>query len=990
MKAQFALMMLLAGWMPSVQGQYGAWPHVASIFILTTPEGANLPEEASVEGFPLLVRLNGETFPFSEARPEGEDIRFSTAGQPLSFQIDEWNSSEGIAGIWVRVPRIRGNARQEIRLHWGNPNASRESDGLQVFNGSNGYISVLHLSKGAGSWTDEVGTVSPRPVGTISTEGRIGAARHLNPGEGIHCGETISQLPFGSGDSTTEAWIRPDALNAIAVAWGNEEPQGKVTMRLYSPPHVGMECYFSSADVRGTLPLLMGNWNHVVHTYRQGESRLYINGQLDAVSQRKDAPLRVKSPARMYIGGWYDDYRFRGDIDEVRISKVVRSPEWVKLEYENQKLHQTLVGAPVRFGEEFSVSTDQIQLEEGHSVEITAKAGGAQKVYWILKHAGAESIVATDVLNYRIAGRRVTSNSTFGLQFKAVYPNDVKIRDVAVTILDTLPEPQFTLRGPTEWNGRDPIAIVPEIQNLGELKARGVADLHYRWNVAGGAVIQEAMPDHLILRRSQYAGPLIVGVEIDNGGEPSRGSCKIEVKEPVEDPWLERIPDPDEIPEDGQFFARNNNNEGLFYLNGHLATPGESVFVKVYAEHELISTVRQPVNADGHYALKGALKPGLIHYRLEFGTGDRGGETVSKTITNLVCGDAYLIEGQSNALATDTDEKSPPVTSDWIRSYGSPSGDPVADAKNLWCHPVWKAEKGEKAELGYWGMELAKRLVAEHKIPIFILNAAVGGTRIDQHQRNASIPTDLDTIYGRMLWRLKKARLTHGIRAVFWHQGESDQGSDGPDGGYGWETYQRYFFAMSSAWKQDLPNLQHYYLFQIWPNSCSMGGGHGDRLREVQRTLPRYFSHMDIMSTLGIRPSGGCHYPLVGWAEFARLIQPLVERDNYGVAFNRSITAPNLLRASFKDAARASVTLEFDQPVVWKESLSSQFYLDGNAGQVESGRSEGNRLFLNLKAGSGATRITYLHEMNWSQDNLLLGANGIAALTFCDVRMTDP
>jgi len=29
---------------------------------------------------------------------------------------------------------------------------------------------------------------------------------------------------------------------------------------------------------------------------------------------------------------------------------------------------------------------------------------------------------------------------------------------------------------------------------------------------------------------------------------------------------------------------------------------------------------------------------------------------------------------------------------------------------------------------------------------------------------------------------------------------------------------------MSAAWKQDMPNIQHYYLFQIWPNACSQGG----------------------------------------------------------------------------------------------------------------------------------------------------------------------
>ena len=58
-----------------------------------------------------------------------------------------------------------------------------------------------------------------------------------------------------------------------------------------------------------------------------------------------------------------------------------------------------------------------------------------------------------------------------------------------------------------------------------------------------------------------------------------------------------------------------------------------------------------------------------------------------------------------------------PETSEWIRSYGSPEGDGQGERLNLWCNPVWKAQKGEKAELGYWGMELAKRLVESQRIP---------------------------------------------------------------------------------------------------------------------------------------------------------------------------------------------------------------------------------------------------------------------------------
>lgn len=272
------------------------------------------------------------------------------------------------------------------------------------------------------------------------------------------------------------------------------------------------------------------------------------------------------------------------------------------------------------------------------------------------------------------------------------------------------------------------------------------------------------------------------------------------------------------------------------------------------------------------------------------------------------------------------------------------------------------------------------------KIPICILNGAVGGTRIDQHQRNPMEPEDVNSIYGRLLWRVRQARLTHGIRGILWHQGENDQGADGPTGGYGWETYQHYFVEMSAAWKQDYPNLQRYYLFQIWPKACAMGiKGSDNRLREVQRRLPALYSHMSIMSTLGIKPPGGCHFPPAGYAELARLVCPLLERDNYGRVFPQSITPPDLKRVAFTGKKRDEIALEFDQPMVWSDALTSQFTLDGAPGKVISGRVAGNVLTLKLNASTTAKRLTYLDSESWSENNLLYGQNGIAALTFCEV-----
>ena len=922
-----------------------------------------------MENFPVLVRLSKETFPFDQVRPEGEDIRFTDSqGQPLAFQIEQWDAAAGKAAIWVRVPQIIGNARQELKVLWGNSSAKSESDGTAVFNASNGYRRVWHLD---GSLRDAVGNQPLTNAGTSATTGRIGAARRFAGGQGLFGGDQLMDLPTGSQPQSTEAWLRPEKPNATVIGWGNEERQGKVVMHFKSPPHVSMDCYFSDANVAGKTKQKLGEWLHVVHTYERGKAQVYVNGVLDGTAQSQGAPLNIKSPARLWLGGWYNNYDFVGELDEVRVSSVARSANWVRLEYENQKPLQTLVGTLVQPGSEFSVSSQQLTVREGERATVTAKAGGALKLIWILRGDGPERVVGVDQLSYTFEAGRVRGDQNFALQFKALYPDGIKTWMVPVVIKEALPDPVISLKAPRQWDGRTPIEITAVTAGKSALPLR------YAWKVDGLATSKEVLPGKLRLTRAQNSGTLTVSVSVDNGGAPVTQTTKISVTEPKADPWVERKPAPDEQPVDNQFYARSARNEGMLHDNGTLNTPADAVFLRLYADGVRVKTVTQKLPASRVYTLSVPLKPGLIHYRTEFGSVSGGQETVLRTASNLVCGDAFVIQGQSNAVATDFGKETPAFQSDWIRTFGT-----------RWGEARYRNQGSEPLEIGYWGMELARRLMESEKVPLCILNGAVGGTRIDQHQRNPNNPTDPTTIYGRLLARVQKAGLTHGIRAILWHQGENDQGADGPTGGFGWETYREYFIELTAAWKLDFPNLQRHYLFQIWPKSSAMGiDGSDKQLRDVQRQLPTLFSTMSIMSTLGIDPPGGCHFPAAGYAEFARLIFPIIQRDSYGKIFTEPITPPGLRRAIFASAKKDTLTLEFDQAIVWDSVLVSEFYLDGQKGKIASGVVSGNRLTLTLTEPTTAQTITYLDSAAWSQKRLLRGTNGIAALTFCDVTI---
>ncbi len=320
---------------------YQAWTYSGSLFILTTPDGANIATGTPETDFPLLVKFNSNNFPFGQAAADGSDIRFSTtAGAALSYQIEQWDAVAGTAAVWVKIPGIAANARQEIKMYWGKPGSVSESDGTKVFNAANGFASVFHLNE---SLTDVVGNTTPTNDGTTLTTGMIGKGRNFTPGSGIEVGSSITTLPTGTNPHTTEAWFRAGAAGNTLVYWGQFQGAGFINLQFGNPPHISVDTFYGGGNVEGS-PLALSQWYHVAYTYSGGQTRMYVNGVLDASAG--NGGLNMPTPAQMHIGAGWGGYNYVGDMDEVRVSKVARSANWVKMEYENQKPAADFGGQP--------------------------------------------------------------------------------------------------------------------------------------------------------------------------------------------------------------------------------------------------------------------------------------------------------------------------------------------------------------------------------------------------------------------------------------------------------------------------------------------------------------------------------------------------------------------------------------------------------------------------------------------------------------------
>ncbi len=335
-------------------------------------------------------------------------------------------------------------------------------------------------------------------------DGVIGKSRTFSPRKGINCGSEIKNFPSGASPHSSEAWFKAKMTNTTILAWGVPAGQGKVVMNLASPPHISMDCWFGGANIKGDTTIPMSEWVHVVHAYDGTKARLYVNGVLDHTDGNNN--MKIPDSASFYIGGWMQvsgNYDFDGDIDEVRISKVARSADWVKLSYENQKPIQTLVGPLVQTGNDFSLSQESSIVKEGENVEYIAKAGGAQKTYWILKRDGREEVVATDRFRFVFDAGRVSGDAKASLQFKAVYADGVKTKDITIAIKETIPEPAFTLKAPTKWDGRSTIEVTPQIKNLAAIQTANAANLKYEWSAGPFAVIKEVEPGKLLQRKTR-------------------------------------------------------------------------------------------------------------------------------------------------------------------------------------------------------------------------------------------------------------------------------------------------------------------------------------------------------------------------------------------------------------------------------------------------------------------------------------------------------
>ncbi len=352
----------------SGEEDYGDWSYSSNIFINTTASGADVAND--VLGFPLLVRLDGSNFNFSQAESDGADIRFAKAdGTHLFYEIERWSDPLDSAELWVKVDTIYGNnSTQYIVMYWGKSGATDRSDGTEVFESGNYYTGTWHLnddfSDASGSGYD--GTNN----GSTDIEGNIADGQDFDGNNDYISVGDIPDRPSGS----ISLWFRPDATfnsstGTSAPLWGkyqNGDYNCHILLRGtdYTDGGSGVGtagCIQAKIEYNQTRLYLAtttttwtgGTWYHFFFTWNGSKGYIFVNGVQEDI---RDIHLTMGNTGNDEIGrttvdaaniGGTPTLYFNGKIDEPRMSTAVRSTSWMKLCYETQKRNSTAMVQPI-------------------------------------------------------------------------------------------------------------------------------------------------------------------------------------------------------------------------------------------------------------------------------------------------------------------------------------------------------------------------------------------------------------------------------------------------------------------------------------------------------------------------------------------------------------------------------------------------------------------------------------------------------------------
>ncbi len=313
--------------------------------------------------FPVLITVSTDSNFADNVQADGDDIIFtlSDGTTRLSHEIEKFTSSNGELVAWVKIPSLSSTSNTTIYIYYGNSSAANQEDVDNVWDSN--FIAVWHLaedpsinSDGDCSGTaEECDSTSNNndstAIGSMSSSDLINAK--IGSGLGLDGNDDYLSPPLGNGlnltgtQITLEGWARTSSggvgddealINKIPIitgVWGDYP----YMLGMEDSTHPSLDksnCRISTSngDARINVDSVpRGSWVYLVCRWDGNSLEAFVNNTLIS-SFNLQGSINVGTDIR--LGARRFGRRYGGDMDELRISNIARSDNWLTTTYNNQ------------------------------------------------------------------------------------------------------------------------------------------------------------------------------------------------------------------------------------------------------------------------------------------------------------------------------------------------------------------------------------------------------------------------------------------------------------------------------------------------------------------------------------------------------------------------------------------------------------------------------------------------------------------------------
>jgi len=312
---------------------------------------------ANLVNFPVLIDITDSDLA-SEAQPDGSDIYFTDSGDvQLSHEIELYSAGHLVA--WVKVPSLSSSVDTTLYMCYGDPGAGDPENPAAVWDAN--FMMVQHLNEVSGVIYDS--TVNGNNGTAVNGVVR-NAAGNIDGADSFDGTDDYVTIPdsntlAGFTQFTASFWIKMDVTTGrrtILNKWNTGTGQRAWYIDYDASRGTNTLGLFVSADSStaysywyAAFSPVAGNWYHIAIVWQSGVQALfYVNGSAVTATTSTARASIYNNAEQLYIGRSYTTGRyFDGVIDEVRISNVARSAQWIRTCYNTQMNPPTISGPKV-------------------------------------------------------------------------------------------------------------------------------------------------------------------------------------------------------------------------------------------------------------------------------------------------------------------------------------------------------------------------------------------------------------------------------------------------------------------------------------------------------------------------------------------------------------------------------------------------------------------------------------------------------------------